>query len=77
MRALQAAGVSSFLIEVDNVPGELLNLADNIRQSGAKVEFVRSVSDLRPDAACPAVVRRGIDEERDVPVLGHDAQRFE
>jgi len=47
MRALQAAGVSSFLIEVDNVPGELLNLADNIRQSGAKVEFVRSVSDLR------------------------------
>ena len=32
-----------------------------------------SVSDLRPDAARPAVVRGGIDEKRDVPVLGHDA----
>lgn len=47
INALQAAGVSSFLVEVDNVPGELLSLADNIRQLGSKVEFVRSVSDLR------------------------------
>lgn len=47
MLALKASGVSKFLIEVDNVPGELLHLADTIRHHGAAVDFVRSTIDLR------------------------------
>jgi hypothetical protein len=47
MQALQRAGVSSFLIEVDTIPGELLNLADDVRNRGVRVEFVRSAKDMQ------------------------------
>jgi hypothetical protein len=47
MHALHRHGVASFLIEVDTVPGELLNLADRFRTNGARVEFVRSAKDLK------------------------------
>lgn len=45
--ALHAVGVSRFLLEVDNVPGELLALADRYRGMGHNVDFVRSASDLK------------------------------
>jgi hypothetical protein len=45
--ALQKCGIGTFLIEVDSVPGELLNLADGFRKTGARVEFVRSATDLQ------------------------------
>lgn len=47
MKALQHAGVSTFLIEVDTIPGELLNLADDFRNRGVRVEFVRSAKDMQ------------------------------
>lgn len=47
MRALYRRGVVLFLIEVDTIPGELLNLADSFRSNGARVEFVRSARDLQ------------------------------
>jgi hypothetical protein len=47
MQALQHAGVSTFLIEVDTIPGELLNLADDFRNRGVRVEFVRSAKDMQ------------------------------
>ena len=43
---LRRCGVGTFLIEVDSVAGELLNLADGFRSGGARVEFVRSAKDL-------------------------------
>ena len=45
--ALQKCGIGTFLIEVDSVSGELLNLADSFRNGGARVEFVRSATDLQ------------------------------
>ena len=45
--SLQKCGIETFLIEVDSIPGELLNLADNVRGRGARVEFVRSAKDLQ------------------------------
>ncbi len=47
MQALLRFGISAFLIEVDNVPGELLNLADSFRLRGVQVEFVRSAKDFQ------------------------------
>ena len=45
--ALRQIGIKRFLIEVDNVPGALIALADNIRQTGCSVDFVRSAQDLQ------------------------------
>jgi hypothetical protein len=45
--ALQQANVRQFLIEVDNVPGALLDLADTLRRQGSAVEFVRSIKDVQ------------------------------
>lgn len=45
--ALYCHGISTFLIEVDSIPGELLSLADGFRQLGARVEFVRTVKDMK------------------------------
>ena len=47
MQILRQAGIDSFLIEVDSVFGELLNIADRFRASGARVEFIRSAKDLQ------------------------------
>lgn len=47
MLALRRVGVDVFLIEVDTVPGVLLDLADGFRRSGARVEFVRTAKDLQ------------------------------
>lgn len=47
MLALRRAGVDVFLIEVDTVPGALLDLADGFRRSGNNVEFVRTAKDLQ------------------------------
>lgn len=47
MLALRRAGVEAFLIEVDTVPGVLLDLADGFRRSGNRVEFVRTAKDLQ------------------------------
>jgi hypothetical protein len=47
MAQLRRCDVTTFLIEVDSVTGELLNLADKFRNDGARVEFVRSVKDLQ------------------------------
>jgi hypothetical protein len=44
---LRRAGFVKFLIEVENVPGVLLGLADKVRKQGCSVEFVRSVEDLQ------------------------------
>jgi hypothetical protein len=44
---LQKCGVETFLIEVDSVPGELLNVADRLRNGGVRAEFVRSAKDLQ------------------------------
>lgn len=46
MQTLRQAGIDSFLIEVDSVFGELLNIADRFRATGARVEFIRSAKDL-------------------------------
>lgn len=43
---LRKCGVKAFLIEVDSVVGELLNVADTFRNGGDRVEFVRSAKDL-------------------------------
>jgi hypothetical protein len=45
--ALRDCGVKTFLIEVDTVSGVLLGLADSLRHSGLRVEFVRSTKDLQ------------------------------
>lgn len=45
--ALRQAGIKRFFVEVDNVPGALIALADNIRQTGCSVDFVRSAQDLQ------------------------------
>lgn len=45
--ALRQAGIKRFFVEVDNVPGALITLADNIRQTGCSVDFVRSAQDLQ------------------------------
>jgi hypothetical protein len=47
MLALRRVGVDVFLIEVDTVPGVLLDLADGFRRSGKRVEFVRTTKDLQ------------------------------
>lgn len=47
MLALRCVGVNFFLIEVDTVPGALLDLADGFRRSGDRVEFVRTTKDLQ------------------------------
>ena len=47
MAVLRHVGIDKFLVEVDNVPGVLLALADKIRKQGCSVEFVRSVDDLQ------------------------------
>jgi hypothetical protein len=47
MLALQRAGVRRFLIEVDSVPGALLDLADAFRHDGADVQFVRNIKDVQ------------------------------
>lgn len=47
MQTLRLAGIDSFLIEVDSVFGELLNIADRFRAVGARVEFIRSAKDLQ------------------------------
>lgn len=47
MQTLRLAGIDSFLIEVDSVLGELLNIADRFRAAGARVEFIRSAKDLQ------------------------------
>lgn len=44
---LLEAGITSFLIEVDNVPGELLSLTDHYCKLGCHIEFVRTAEDLR------------------------------
>ena len=44
--AMRNAGFSRFLIEVDNVPGALLAMADRMDSTGCRVDFVRSPSDL-------------------------------
>lgn len=46
IHSLHRNNVALFLIEVDTIPGELLNLADRFRNSGARIEFVRSAKDL-------------------------------
>lgn len=48
MLTLRRAGVDVFAIEVDNVPGVLLDLADGFRRNDARVEFVRTAKDLQP-----------------------------
>lgn len=45
--ALHRLGIPTFLIEVDTIPGELLNLADSFRYLGARVEFVRTAKDIQ------------------------------
>lgn len=45
--ALYHLGIPTFLIEVDTIPGELLNLADSFRYLGARVEFVRTAKDIQ------------------------------
>jgi hypothetical protein len=45
--ALRHIGISSFLIEVDTVPGVLIALADKIRDKGCRVDFIRSAHDLQ------------------------------
>lgn len=47
MTGLVRVGINHFLIEVDNVPGVLLTLADKFRESGCAVDFVRTGDDLR------------------------------
>lgn len=47
IQAMQLAGISTFLIEVDTIPGELLSLADSFRDKGGRVEFVRSAKDMQ------------------------------
>lgn len=44
---LARAGISRFLVEVDNVTGALLRLADDNSRKGRSVEFVRSGSDVQ------------------------------
>lgn len=44
---LRDCGVATFLIEVDSVSGELLNVADSLRHDGVRVEFVRSAQELQ------------------------------
>ncbi len=45
--ALRSAGVQKFLIEVENVPGALLSMADRLTKAGSRVEFIRSAQDLQ------------------------------
>jgi hypothetical protein len=47
MLALRRVGVEVFLVEVDTVPGALLDLADGFRRNGSRVEFVRTAKDLQ------------------------------
>jgi hypothetical protein len=47
MTSLVRVGINHFLIEVDNVPGVLLTLADKFRESGCAVDFVRTGNDVR------------------------------
>lgn len=47
MLALQQADVSRFLIEVDSVPGALLDLADKFRRAGIEIDFVRNIKDVQ------------------------------
>jgi hypothetical protein len=47
MNLLARAGVIRFLVEVDNVTGALLRLADESLKKGWSVEFVRSGSDVQ------------------------------
>jgi hypothetical protein len=47
MLALRQADVRRFLIEVDSVPGALLDLADMFRHDGMEVEFVRTIKDVQ------------------------------
>lgn len=44
---LRAVGVTRFLIEVDIVPGAILNFVDNLRKTGCSVDFVRTFGDMR------------------------------
>lgn len=45
--AIRQTGIKRFFIEVDNVPGALIALADSVRQTGCSVDFVRSAQDLQ------------------------------
>jgi hypothetical protein len=44
---LQSCGIDRFLVEVDTVPGELLQSIDDLRNRGAHIDFVRSAADLK------------------------------
>jgi hypothetical protein len=43
---LREAGIAHFVIAIDNLPGVLLALADQLADLGVKVEFVRSAQEL-------------------------------
>lgn len=45
--ALRSVGIRKFLIEVENVPGALLAMADRLSKAGNSVDFVRSAQDLQ------------------------------
>lgn len=45
--ALRSVGVRKFLIEVENVSGALLTMADRLTNTGNSVDFVRSAQDLQ------------------------------
>lgn len=45
--ALRSVGVRKFLIEVENVSGALLAMADRLTKAGSSVDFIRSAQDLQ------------------------------
>jgi hypothetical protein len=47
MLAFKHAGVRQFLVEVDSVPGALLDLADKFRRNDIDVQFVRNIKDVQ------------------------------
>lgn len=47
IHALQRAGIRRFLIEVDNIPGSLLALADKLEREGLEIDFVRKINEVK------------------------------